>query len=651
MHVYLRDAADFAAMNEAYAPFFPVEPPTRTTVVAPPAARSALIAISAIVIPDGEPRDVVHPAGWPPSRHPYSYAIRSGDTLWLAGLVARRGRDGTAVEGDVGVQTRAILDNARELLAAAGFGVGDVVSGRVYLPDARRFSGDERRLSRGVRRRLAAVARDRGGRPDAGVAAGRDHLRGRPRSEPHGDRTGRPAAVQPGDRRRWAPVRRRHARQRARRAHRQRRRDARDRHPGRPDAGPGRARLGGCPRSADLRHRARRRRERAGRAGAGPSRRPAGRERRAVGARRARCHRRNHGDRREECRRARETSPGRADRRGGVGGGARPRGRRAAGSATPLRRPRSRPSRWRRRAGPRPPPPSTAAPPGSSCASRTRRGRRSIAPSTTIRTVRSATGAWRWRSSRTRRRKCPPRWPLRRPRSGGPSPSPRRRRSSAPRSPRCARSAIVSRRRASPRPGRRAAPPIAMPCVPARRPIVASACGAPGRWPMPRRPCLTGMPCPRCCRPCRMRCRTSSSSTRERALDVGEAVIVLEVAADPRAPIVSRAMAAIAQADPPAAWPHERAADMAIRRGDWTAAAAASAKAGAAAREASARARAVDAELEALMQLGRRREAYARAGDAMRRLSDAPAARRRRGRADLRAHGHRRSPHRRPRAR
>ena len=31
VHVYLRDAADFAAMNEAYAPFFPVDPPTRTT--------------------------------------------------------------------------------------------------------------------------------------------------------------------------------------------------------------------------------------------------------------------------------------------------------------------------------------------------------------------------------------------------------------------------------------------------------------------------------------------------------------------------------------------------------------------------------------------------------------------------------------------
>jgi 2-iminobutanoate/2-iminopropanoate deaminase len=126
-------------MNEAYAPFFPVEPPTRTTVVAPPANPSALVAISAVVLPDGEPREVVHPDGWPPSRHPYSYAIRSGDTLWLSGLVSRRGRDGVAVDGDVGVQTRTIFDNARELLAAAGFGFGDVVSGRVYIPRADDF--------------------------------------------------------------------------------------------------------------------------------------------------------------------------------------------------------------------------------------------------------------------------------------------------------------------------------------------------------------------------------------------------------------------------------------------------------------------------------------------------------------------------------
>jgi enamine deaminase RidA (YjgF/YER057c/UK114 family) len=140
VHVHLRDAADFAAMNQAYAPFFPVDPPTRTTIVGGVGDTAARIAISATVVADGEPREVVHPDGWRRSVHPYSFGIRSGDTLFLSGLVSRRGADGSAVEGDVGVQTRAILDNARELLAAAGMTFADVVSARVYITSAEAFA-------------------------------------------------------------------------------------------------------------------------------------------------------------------------------------------------------------------------------------------------------------------------------------------------------------------------------------------------------------------------------------------------------------------------------------------------------------------------------------------------------------------------------
>ena len=140
VHVYLREAADFAAMNEAYGPFFPVDPPTRTTIVGGVADPAARIAVSAIVVADDAPREVVHPDGWKRSVHPYSFAIRSGDTLFLSGLVSRRGSDGAAIDGDVGVQTRAILDNARELLAAAGFSFADVVSARVFITSAEAFA-------------------------------------------------------------------------------------------------------------------------------------------------------------------------------------------------------------------------------------------------------------------------------------------------------------------------------------------------------------------------------------------------------------------------------------------------------------------------------------------------------------------------------
>jgi enamine deaminase RidA (YjgF/YER057c/UK114 family) len=133
VNVFLRDAADFATMNEAYAPFFPDAPPTRTTVVAGLPDPGALIGVSAVIVPDGEPREVVHPAGWKRSANPYSYGIRSGDTLFLAGLVSRRGVDGALVDGDVAAQTGVILDNARELLAAGGMSLADLVSARVFI--------------------------------------------------------------------------------------------------------------------------------------------------------------------------------------------------------------------------------------------------------------------------------------------------------------------------------------------------------------------------------------------------------------------------------------------------------------------------------------------------------------------------------------
>ena len=139
VNVFLRDAADFAAMNEAYAPFFPDAPPTRTTVVAGLPDPGALVAVSAIVVPESEPREVIHPEGWKPSANPYSYAIRSGNALFLAGLVSRRGIDGTRVDGDVGTQTGVIFDNARELLAAGGMSLADLVSARVFITDPGAF--------------------------------------------------------------------------------------------------------------------------------------------------------------------------------------------------------------------------------------------------------------------------------------------------------------------------------------------------------------------------------------------------------------------------------------------------------------------------------------------------------------------------------
>ena len=139
--VYLRNVADFAAMNEVYATYFAANPPARTTVVVtqPLANADGLVEISMIAIPDGGERTVIHPADWVKSPAPYSYGIKSGNTLFLAGLVSRSGKDNTNVAGDVTAQTKTVLDNGAAILKQAGMTYGDVVTARVFITDAAMF--------------------------------------------------------------------------------------------------------------------------------------------------------------------------------------------------------------------------------------------------------------------------------------------------------------------------------------------------------------------------------------------------------------------------------------------------------------------------------------------------------------------------------
>ena len=95
-------------------------------------------------------------------------------------------------------------------------------------------------------------------------------------------------------------------------------------------------------------------------------------------------------------------------------------------------------------------------------------------------------------------------------------------------------------------------------------------------------------------------------------LDPGLALIVLDAASDARAAIVGQAIDAIAAANPPAPAPHARAAVAAVQRGDWRAAVAAAGRARGL--DAAVHGEAADAELEALLQLGQRADAYRLAG-------------------------------------
>jgi 2-iminobutanoate/2-iminopropanoate deaminase len=139
--VYLRNASDFAAMNEVYATYWPKDPPARTTVIVmqPLAIADGLVEISMVAVPNGGERVVVHPSDWIKSPSPYSYGIKSGNTLFLAGLVSRNGKDNSTVKGDITAQTKTVLDNGAAILKEAGMSFADVVSSRIYLTDDTTF--------------------------------------------------------------------------------------------------------------------------------------------------------------------------------------------------------------------------------------------------------------------------------------------------------------------------------------------------------------------------------------------------------------------------------------------------------------------------------------------------------------------------------
>jgi enamine deaminase RidA (YjgF/YER057c/UK114 family) len=134
VNVYLKHARDFQAMNDVYREFFADKAPTRTTVVTD-VRDGALVEMSAIAVPNGAEREVLHPAGWMKSPRPYSYIVRAGGLVFLSGLVSRRGTDDQPVVGSVTVQTKTILDNAGTLLRTAGLTYSDVVAARVFLTD------------------------------------------------------------------------------------------------------------------------------------------------------------------------------------------------------------------------------------------------------------------------------------------------------------------------------------------------------------------------------------------------------------------------------------------------------------------------------------------------------------------------------------
>ena len=134
-NVFLKDSGHFAGMNSVYRGYFAANPPTRATVEADLPDPAALVQISVVATPDET--EVVAPPGLRSPALPYSWGIRAGDVLFIAGATSRDPESYEPVPGDVQAQTRRVFGNIGMVLEEAGMDYGDLVACKVFLDDVR----------------------------------------------------------------------------------------------------------------------------------------------------------------------------------------------------------------------------------------------------------------------------------------------------------------------------------------------------------------------------------------------------------------------------------------------------------------------------------------------------------------------------------
>jgi aminoacrylate peracid reductase len=85
------------------------------------------------------PKQVIIPPGAPPPIAPYSLGTKAGNVVYTSGLLPLDGQGNLIGPGDVRVQTRAVLENIKAVLKAAGGSLSDVAVSMIFLKDLKDF--------------------------------------------------------------------------------------------------------------------------------------------------------------------------------------------------------------------------------------------------------------------------------------------------------------------------------------------------------------------------------------------------------------------------------------------------------------------------------------------------------------------------------
>jgi 2-iminobutanoate/2-iminopropanoate deaminase len=85
-------------------------------------------------------RTPIHSDHAPKAIGPYSQAVLAGPFLFLSGQTPIDPATGNLVDGDIAAQTRRVMTNLGEVLAAAGLSFDHVVKTSVFLADMTDFA-------------------------------------------------------------------------------------------------------------------------------------------------------------------------------------------------------------------------------------------------------------------------------------------------------------------------------------------------------------------------------------------------------------------------------------------------------------------------------------------------------------------------------
>ncbi|MES2940746.1 MAG: RidA family protein [Pseudomonadota bacterium] len=74
------------------------------------------------------------PQAWA-SRFAYSYAVRTGELVWISGQIARNAAGELVGQGDIRAQAVQVFENIKAAVEAAGGTMADVVSTTTYITE------------------------------------------------------------------------------------------------------------------------------------------------------------------------------------------------------------------------------------------------------------------------------------------------------------------------------------------------------------------------------------------------------------------------------------------------------------------------------------------------------------------------------------